>query len=216
MRNLVNRRLAIISAIAMVLTFSITPSSKVYALSGDATVYLTKTGECYHADGCRSLSRSKIATTLSNAVSRGYRPCSNCHPGTLDAAPSQAPTPAVPATPTQPATPATSAQPIAPAVTQVPITPATQTTSGWDCIYNETYYRTNNPDVDKVYPGDSAGILQHFKTSGMKEGRRGCEEFDVTSYRAKNADLNAAFGDDLPKYYYHYMNTGKAEGRSGK
>ena len=34
------------------------------AASGDTTVYITKTGECYHADGCASLRRSKIETTL--------------------------------------------------------------------------------------------------------------------------------------------------------
>ena len=55
------------------------------AASGDTTVYITKTGECYHADGCASLRRSKIETTLQNAVDKGFRACSKCHPASLDA-----------------------------------------------------------------------------------------------------------------------------------
>ena len=201
-------------SIAMIVTifmFLLSPAISVRAMSGDSTVYVTRTGDCYHRDGCSSLSRSQIPISLSEALSKGYYACSRCNPGGLDAAPvtqtALAQTPAK--TTVQAQAPATAS-----VVTQVPVTQTT--TSGWDCIYNETYYRTNNPDVDKAYIGDSKGIFDHFKTSGMKEGRRGSEEFDVTSYRTKNADLNAAFGDDLPKYYYHYMNTGKAEGRSGK
>lgn len=43
------------------------------------TVYITKTGEKYHRDGCRYLSRSKIAISLENAK-RSYSPCSVCNP----------------------------------------------------------------------------------------------------------------------------------------
>jgi hypothetical protein len=195
-----SKRLIAVYVMTALLSLMIIPTLSVSAASGDTTVYLTKTGSCYHASGCSSLRKSQIPTTLSDAVAGGYSPCSKCHPGSLDAAPTNnVQTASAPAPVVQNPT----------AVNQVK-------TSGWDCIYNEAYYRANNPDVDKVYPGDSAGIFEHFKTSGMKEGRRGCDEFDVSSYRSKNADLNATFGDDLPKYYYHYMQSGKAEGRSGK
>ena len=193
------RRLFSVSIIAIMLTLLLTPASEVQAMSGDSTVYITKTGSCYHADGCGSLSRSKIATTLSNAIAKGYSPCSKCRPGTIDTAPAPA---------------ASTPAPVA-AQAETKVVTQASTTSGWECIYNEAYYRAHNEDVNAAY-SDSNSIFQHFKTSGMKEGRRGCEEFDVASYRNKNADLDAAFGDDLPKYYYHYMNTGKAEGRSGK
>ncbi|HCQ91332.1 MULTISPECIES: hypothetical protein [unclassified Clostridium] len=43
-------------------------------------VYITKTGEKYHSDGCGYLSRSKIEITLENAMNRGYTPCSRCGP----------------------------------------------------------------------------------------------------------------------------------------
>lgn len=44
-----------------------------------STVYVTKTGEKYHRDGCRYLSKSKIPISLSDAKS-GYGPCSVCNP----------------------------------------------------------------------------------------------------------------------------------------
>lgn len=42
------------------------------------TVYITKTGEKYHKDGCSSLSKSKIAISLSDAKAKEYEPCSKC------------------------------------------------------------------------------------------------------------------------------------------
>lgn len=42
-------------------------------------VYVTRTGSKYHRDGCRYLSRSRIATTLQAAKQR-YGPCSVCRP----------------------------------------------------------------------------------------------------------------------------------------
>ncbi len=44
------------------------------------TVYITKTGDCYHSSNCGYLSRSKISISKSSAVSQGYRPCSRCNP----------------------------------------------------------------------------------------------------------------------------------------
>jgi hypothetical protein len=46
----------------------------------DPTVYITKTGQKYHADGCQYLSQSKIPIKLSEAVAKGYTPCSKCNP----------------------------------------------------------------------------------------------------------------------------------------
>ena len=45
-----------------------------FAADGSMIVIITKTGECYHLDGCRTL-RSRIEVTLQDAVNRGYRPC---------------------------------------------------------------------------------------------------------------------------------------------
>ena len=80
-------------------------------------------------------------------------------------------------------------------------------------VYDENYYLSNNPDVAQSTGGDSAATLQHFLNYGIKEGRAGNAEFNVSVYRSKNADLDAAFGDDLAKYYQHYVNNGKLENR---
>lgn len=45
-----------------------------------AVVYITKTGKCFHRDGCSSLRRSKIKCTRTEAVNRGLRPCKTCRP----------------------------------------------------------------------------------------------------------------------------------------
>lgn len=46
------------------------------------TVYITKTGAKYHSEGCRYLSRSKIAIDLADAIDKGYGACSVCKPPT--------------------------------------------------------------------------------------------------------------------------------------
>lgn len=53
------------------------------AYNGDTIVYVTRTGECYHRDGCSYL-KSKIEMTLEEAVISGYRACSRCCPPSLD------------------------------------------------------------------------------------------------------------------------------------
>ncbi len=45
----------------------------------EITVYVTRSGKCYHRAGCRYLSKSKIPMPLSEAKKR-YRPCSVCNP----------------------------------------------------------------------------------------------------------------------------------------
>ena len=43
------------------------------------TVYVTKTGEKYHNDGCRYLRQSRIPMSLKEAAKR-FDPCSVCKP----------------------------------------------------------------------------------------------------------------------------------------
>ena len=57
-------------------------TTSVMAYNGDAYVYVTRTGECYHRDGCSYL-KSRIEITLQEAVDRGYRACSRCSPPRL-------------------------------------------------------------------------------------------------------------------------------------
>jgi competence protein ComEC len=51
----------------------------VAAETQNVTVYVTNTGAKYHRDGCRYLSKSKIAISLEDAR-RSYGPCSVCNP----------------------------------------------------------------------------------------------------------------------------------------
>jgi len=44
-------------------------------------VYVTRTGEKYHLDGCRHLARSKVGPmTVDEAKGRGYDSCAVCGP----------------------------------------------------------------------------------------------------------------------------------------
>lgn len=43
------------------------------------TVYITKTGECYHKSNCSALRKSKSARKLSKAYKK-YRACELCNP----------------------------------------------------------------------------------------------------------------------------------------
>jgi hypothetical protein len=56
----------------------------VFAAGPDTVVYITKTGEKYHTEGCSSLRNSKIAITLGEAVLKGYESCQRCKPPVLD------------------------------------------------------------------------------------------------------------------------------------
>ena len=46
---------------------------------GTGQVYVTRTGQKYHVDGCPSLSKSKIPISLAEAKQK-YTPCSKCNP----------------------------------------------------------------------------------------------------------------------------------------
>jgi hypothetical protein len=65
--------------------------SVTFALAQTQTVYVTRTGEKYHRETCRSLAKSKIAMSLEEAAAR-YGACKVCKPPVPSAQPS---TPAV-------------------------------------------------------------------------------------------------------------------------
>ena len=90
------------------------------------------------------------------------------------------------------------------------------TNPDYSSIFVASYYSTKYPDLKAAGITTESALLNHFVTSGMKEGRQGSEEFNVYVYMNNYPDLKVAFGNDLPKYYLHYMNAGKAEGRVAK
>jgi micrococcal nuclease len=69
----------VVVLLALILAFPCVLS----AAEEDLEVYVTNSGKRYHVDGCSSLSRSKIAITLGDAVRSGYTPCSICKPSVL-------------------------------------------------------------------------------------------------------------------------------------
>ena len=44
----------------------------------NCTVWLTKTGDCYHIEGCRFLRSKYESLTQREAIERGYAACSEC------------------------------------------------------------------------------------------------------------------------------------------
>ncbi|MBQ6735076.1 MAG: hypothetical protein IJR00_09230 [Lachnospiraceae bacterium] len=64
---------------------------QVKAAENDPIVYVTKTGDKYHLDGCSYLRKSKIAISLSNAQ-KSHTPCTKCyaHRLTVKSAPAPA------------------------------------------------------------------------------------------------------------------------------
>lgn len=68
-------------AILFVLLLFVFPTSSAYAVGAETVVYITRTGHCYHREGCTYL-KSKIPITLQAAIDAGYDHCSRCHPPT--------------------------------------------------------------------------------------------------------------------------------------
>jgi GH25 family lysozyme M1 (1,4-beta-N-acetylmuramidase) len=85
----------------------------------------------------------------------------------------------------------------------------------YSAVYDYQYYIEHNPDVAKYYGDDDMGVLCHFVTCGMSEGRQASSKFNVTIYRSNYPDLQKAYGANLMKYYLHYIYHGKNEGRDG-
>lgn len=54
------------------------PAPSAAPQAGDATVFITRSGEKYHADGCRFLARSRISVSLAEARARGFEACGVC------------------------------------------------------------------------------------------------------------------------------------------
>lgn len=83
----------------------------------------------------------------------------------------------------------------------------------YQAVFQADYYYNTYPDLRTAIGNDSDKLFEHFYSSGMAEGRQGCETFDVFVYQANNPDLAETFGDDLKAYYDHYVRTGCYENR---
>ena len=154
-------RLVALSMISVLLFGVFTPAGLAIAASGDTTVYITKTGECYHASGCSSLRKSKIATTLKDAVDRGYRACSKCHPGSLDKT----------STATTTVSPKTTVSPNTTSAVDAAVE-ALKNYKGNNDEFNAYVYYINNADLQAAFGPDGDKLLDHFNEYGKTEGRK--------------------------------------------
>ena len=154
--------LTLLLVVGMVFSLPLTT----FAASGNTTVYVTRTGEKYHSNGCQYLRKSKIAISLQDAVNSGYDACSRCDPPILTAsAPAPAPQPATPS-PTQ------QTQPTAPAIqsqetTAEPVGPLMQAQfEMFGTIHNayivqfNTLMQTNPSAIDPLLTQRVALIMQ--------------------------------------------------------
>ena len=233
MKLLVKRNLAVITAFLMVVGTFITSDIKVSAAGGDTTVYITKTGEKYHSDGCGSLSKSKIATTLQDAVDKGYEACKKCKPPKLDstsqAAAPQANAVAVPATTT---TTTSTAASNGDTVVYTTKTGKKYHADGCRSLGQSKIQTTLQSAVDKGYeackvckPPKLAAVstaqasqanAANSAVEALKAYKGNTEEFNAYAYYTNNVDLQTAIGADGDKLLKHYNEYGKAEGRVAK
>ncbi len=160
----IKRNLVILSMVAILFGTFFIGTNRVYAASGDTVVYITKTGECYHSGGCSSLRKSKIETTLQSAIDRGYRACSKCKPGILDASSDAL----------------TNSKVSASAITKttVVVNAATDTIEdlktykGNTKEFNAYTYYISNTDLQLAIGPDGDKLLKHFNDYGKAEGRK--------------------------------------------
>ena len=157
MKNLLKKSFAIVSVTAMLIGTLFFGNNIAYAASGDTVVYLTKTGDCYHKDGCSYLKKSKIQTTLAEAVKKNKRPCSKCKPGSLDDA--SATTTAVTNNTTVVVNAATDA------------VEALKTYKGNNKEFNAYTYYVSNTDLQTAIGADGDKLLKHYNEYGKAEGR---------------------------------------------
>ena len=229
MKLLVKRNLAVITAFLMVVGMFITGDIKVSAAGGDTTVYVTKTGEKYHSDGCSSLSHSKIATTLQDAVDKGYEACKKCKPPKLDstsqAAAPQANAVAAPEKTTTTSTAASNGD----TVVYTTKTGKKYHADGCRSLGQSKIQTTLQNAVDKGYEAckvckppklAAASTAQanaaNSAVEALKTYKGNTEEFNAYAYYTSNVDLQTAIGADGDKLLKHYNEYGKAEGRVAK
>lgn len=167
MEMLVKRNFAVITALILAIGTFLAVDVSSFAAGGDTVVYITKTGKKYHSSGCSSLSKSKIETTLQNAVDKGYEPCKKCKPPKLDATSVSTNT----ATSSNNAVAAPANNTVVPANAVVEAVEALKTYKGNTKEFNAYTYYLNNVDLQTAIGPDGDKLLKHYTDFGKAEGR---------------------------------------------
>ena len=82
----------------------------------------------------------------------------------------------------------------------------------YSSVYDFNYYYNHYDDVKKNYSSqDDLGVLKHFISTGMKEGRPANSSFDVSSFRMQHEGLRRLYGDNWPSYYTEYIRYGSMQ-----
>ena len=85
-------------------------------------------------------------------------------------------------------------------------------------VFDVNYYRSQYLDLQQAGLSNSQ-LEDHWLNFGIREGRRGSEEFWSVIYLQRYPDV-AAYAGALPEGYYeaikHYAFQGREEGRNGK
>lgn len=79
-------------------------------------------------------------------------------------------------------------------------------------VFDADFYASTYTDLFKAFGNDKEKLFQHFLTYGMKEGRKGCAQFDVVNYKKKYQYLEGVLGNDYEEYFMHYINFGYKTG----
>jgi hypothetical protein len=82
--------------------------------------------------------------------------------------------------------------------------------------FDPEYYLQNNPDLLKAGIGSVEGLIHHYSTWGIGEGRQASIFFDPKFYLQKNQDVARLFGPaNYPGAAMHFQIFGLNEGRAG-
>jgi len=217
MKNIQKKILSVAIAFLLVSTLYTGIPITAYAASGTTTVYITKTGNKYHSDGCRYLSRSCYAISLEDAVEEGYTACSVCNPPALtQSSANTASSPAIASS-----LPASSSAADSQKSTLVSGKSSEDAKTVVPATFDSKFYAALYPDVAKAVGSSPAALYNHYEKSGIKENRMpNCmgslditKSFDATWYAAKYKDVAKAIGTDPNKLYQHYVLTGFYEKR---
>lgn len=191
MRKLVSKVMAFVVCVVLA-AGSLTPASVVNAASGDTTVYITKTGAKYHASGCSSLKKSMIPISLKDAVSKGYEPCSKCHPGSLDAS----------AAATNDTTKVTTKSTASAATKESTEVTALKTYKGNTKDFNAYDYYKNNADLQTAIGADGDALLKHYNDYGKAEGRIAVETKASATTKAVSTETGYVLNTNTKKFHY--------------
>ena len=83
----------------------------------------------------------------------------------------------------------------------------------YEIAFDPAYYLQANADMPNAFKGNVDDMFNHFKSSGIREGRPSSQLFDIGTYRSSNPDVINAFGSDYNSVVNHFMEYGMIEGR---